>query len=35
MLVGQAGRQIELMTGQTAPLAQMFQAGLAAQQAGQ
>jgi len=35
MLVGQAGRQIELKTGQTAPLAQMFQAGLAAQQAGQ
>jgi shikimate dehydrogenase len=32
MLVGQAGRQIELMTGQTAPLTEMFQAGLAAQQ---
>lgn len=32
MLVGQAGRQVELMTGQTAPLAEMFAAGLAAQQ---
>jgi len=32
MLVGQAGRQVELMTGQAAPLAEMFQAGLAAQQ---
>lgn len=32
MLVGQAGRQVELMTGQTAPVAEMFQAGLAAQE---
>ncbi|NQU36629.1 MAG: shikimate dehydrogenase [Actinobacteria bacterium] len=32
MLVGQAGRQVELMTGRSAPLAEMLAAGLAAQQ---